>query len=202
MPVKRYLLISAFMILTILLASCSQKHYSETIPKEFQMIALGKEKKIPLRAGLSLKPEYQKLIAPKFYYENQTVHMGEAFYAGCERMLKNIFQDVIVIDAERKQEVDIVVSPEIAWWQKEQKLSSDNTFPIYLNIKWNISTPDGKLVYLNTIKSLTRPKISRTASWGETRREDLKEAYVMSLNDQLLQAQEDIYSSKWWADLR
>jgi len=28
-----------------------QKHYSDTIPRDFQMMGSGKEKKIPLRAG-------------------------------------------------------------------------------------------------------------------------------------------------------
>jgi len=156
------------------------------------MVATRKEDKIPLRAGLILKPEYQKLIAPKLSFENQTVHMGGAFFAGCERMLGNIFQDVIVIDQEGKYGVDVIVTPEITKWEKGMRLSSENTFPIWMDIRWKILSPAGKLIYLNTVKSEIWPKISRGLAGGETRRGELMAAYLMSLNDQLLRAQEDI----------
>jgi len=49
-------------------------------------------------------------------------------------MLKNIFQNVIVFDQEGKKEVDVVVTPEIIKWKKAQRLSSDSTFPIQMDI--------------------------------------------------------------------
>ena len=191
MPAKsRRFLVSIFLSgLSFCLFSCAEKQYSLTASRDFQMTATGKENKIPLRAALYIT------LVPKITQGWGTIDLGEAFSSGCERMLKNIFREVVSADLSERQEFDVMVKPEIIRWQR---VSLNVRFWVHMDVVWNIYSPEGKIIYSNTVKNSIESTVS-TISTVETKVNEVMAGYVLALNDQLVMAQDDLHSSKWWA---
>lgn len=138
-------------------------------------------------------------------YYFTTIHIGEAFSANSEKMLKNIFQQVVIIDQMdtdlSEKNIDVIVAPEILdiitsqfkvpAGEKSRKLVSQMT------IRWDIGSPDGKIIYTTMIMGEAILKFLKR--WTVSANEELeKENMLRLLKDQFSKAQEDIYSNKWW----
>ena len=153
--------------------------------------------KIPLRAGLYLSPFVQR--AKRFYWfgiRNQgTIFLGEALSANANGIMRNVFQDVIVIDTMESNldRCDVIVTPILSEIYMRGILSwtgPPNDFIFHVAIKWVIATPDGREIYANLIKS---EEVKLSAS-----DEAKKQGFVQTLRSQFELAQEDIYTNGWW----
>jgi hypothetical protein len=152
------------------------------------MTATAKENKIPLRAALYLE------TVPAIAEGWGTMDLDKAYSSGCERMLKNIFREVVLIKQVKKQEFDVLVKPRIFRWDRS---AVGTRFWVYMDVVWVVLSPEGKTIYSNAVKNAIEHNVS-ALSTSETKVNDIMTGYVMALNDQLLQAQDDLYSSKWW----
>ena len=187
--ITRRFLVSIFLSgLSFCLLSCAEKKYSLSASRDIQMTATEKHNKIPLRAALYIKP--QPIVIP----EVLKFDLASAFSTGCERMLKNIFREVGSAGLSEKQEFDVMVKPKIIRWGVQGPY---RRFWVNLDVVWTICNPDGKTIYFSTVKSEIERNVP-ALSTSETKVNELKTGYILSMNDQLLRAQEDIYSSKWW----
>jgi hypothetical protein len=174
--------------LSFCLLSCAGKQYSLKAPRDFQMSATAKENKIPFRAALYTQP------VSKVTQGWGTIDLEEAFSDGCERMLKNIFREVILIKYTENHKYDVMVKPEIIKWERE---SLSTKFWINMDVVWNIYSPRGKTILSNIVKSGVESKVSAVSTF-ETKVNEIMAGYVAALNDQLLKAQDEIHSGKWW----
>lgn len=208
---KKLILLSILIILILnLLLSCATvfSKLKVIVPKDSELTKGEVENKIPLIVGLYLKPHiknytYEGKSLDKMYYFT-TIHIGEAFSANSEKMLKNIFQQVVIIDQMdtdlSEKNIDVIVAPEILditsqfkvpAGEKSRKLVSQMT------IRWDIGSPDGKIIYTTMIMGEAIVKFLKR--WTVSANEELeKENMLRLLKDQFSKAQEDIYSNKWW----
>lgn len=191
--IAHFKVICWLMIFALGLCSCAPKLTTVTTPKDFPMTATARASKIPLRAALYIKPIYQNLTPPG----EKTIQMGEAFLGGSERMLRNIFQEVTVIDNTDKKGYDVMVIPENIMWGRGTVRTPLVRSWYQMDITWNVLSPEGKVIYISTVRSeLIRALPAGTKSQIINK---LATAFVLSLDDQLLRAQDDLYSNKWWA---
>jgi hypothetical protein len=170
-----------------------------TLPKDFEMSAQAIKDKIPLNAGLYLKPSFRNYTS-KYGY---TYMMGDALSSGCERMIRNIFQDVILIDEMDTnlslRNIDVIVVPEvisISYYQLKavEGYRTRQGFD-RMTIRWDIVSPGGKNIYTTTIANeLIYESIKSLIITEETG----KERMLLLLNNQFRKAQDDIYLGGWW----
>ncbi len=205
-----------------ILCSCASPQFTKIevkIPNDFKMNDTEIMEKIPLVAGLFLKSYIKNFIykgsaEPIPLMQRVSFFMGAPLCAGSERILKNIFKDVVVIYQSEinlfGQNIDVIVTPELS----ESNLSRQNIDVIVtpelieikrfryntkmrLIMKWNIASIDGKNIYFNTITGEVEPQpiYKFTASGIE---EKQRENMIALINDHFLKAQTDLYSNGWW----
>lgn len=172
-----------------------------TLPKDFEMSAQAVKDKIPLTAGLYLTP-YMRNYNPRFGYPYS---MADALSSGCERMLRNIFNNVVIIDQMdtnlSSKNIDVIVTPEVIALNRQVKaLEGYNTRQIVYQmiIRWDIVSPGGgKSIYTTTITSEVREEPLYYFLLS-THVEKAKERMILLLNNQFRKAQDDIYLGGWW----
>jgi hypothetical protein len=189
---RMYPLLTCLSVFLCVFSACAPTPMLVTIPQDFPMTGTGKEPKIPLRAALYINPSYQSLVEPTY----RTIKMGEAFGGGSERMVRNIFRETVVIRNADDKNYDVMVVPEIVRWVREYKFKPESKSVYVFTIKWNVFSPKGKTIYVSAVTSQLEGKIFYSRSADE---EYILTECVKSLDDQLLKAQEDIYSNQWWA---
>lgn len=203
---RRSILITFTLLLFVpfILCSCASPQFTKIevkIPNDFKMNDTEIMEKIPLVAGLFLKSDIKNFIykgsaEPIPLMQRVSFFMGAPLCAGSERILKNIFKDVVVIDQLESnlsgQNIDVIVTPELI----EIKRFRHNT-KMRLTMKWNIVSIDGKNIYFNTITGEVQPQpiYKFTASGME---EKQRENMIALINDHFLKAQTDLYSNGWW----
>lgn len=179
--------------------------YHIRLPSDFEMSATAVKDKIPLRAGLYLKPNIKNYVYELPHTTKYSITMGDALSSGCERILRNIFQDVILVDEMNveslRRNTDIIVTPQLIGglsgqykvpegYDKKKTVSQ-------MTMQWDIVSHVGKLIYTTSIKgeAIVKPIMSFFAS---SIREKEKENRLRLLNDLFQKSQDDIYSSGWW----
>jgi len=200
----------SLLVLLFFLYSCASPQFSKidiSMPKDFEMINTEIKDKIPLRAGLYLKPDirnYSKKGPIASFVTHTTFSMGDALSSGSERVLRNIFKDVVIIDQLESdlstKNIDVIVTPELVGIYGQAKMIDGSKVPKAVNqlvMKWNIVSPDGKIIYVNTITGEGLQKLSFSFTSAGIA-EDEKNNMLMLIKDQFQKAQEDIYSSGWW----
>jgi hypothetical protein len=186
---------SSLFVLSFFLYSCASPQFSRinvSMPKDFELSNAEIKDKIPLRAGLYLKPDMKNYVK-KGPIGSAVTHtsflMGDALCGGSEKMLRNIFKDVLIIDHMESdlsvRNIDVIVTPDLVGMTGK------------LVIKWNIVSLDGKIIYVNTITGEATPKMS----WSFTSagiEEDERNNMLLIVKDQFRKAQDDLYNSGWW----
>ncbi|HUN55212.1 MAG TPA: hypothetical protein VMU29_08665 [Smithella sp.] len=185
------------------------------IPKDFDIPSSGVKDKIPLKAGLYIPPKFKNLIYRQPVLKGQItditlneskISIGEAFSSGSERMLNNIFSEVRPVNdlqiLEQLTGLDVIITPELIKCHNIAKvnapsLSWPKAFLFQLEVKWNIVSPDGKVIYLNTISNETTYMINFTDS-AEEHKIKIRESLTSALKDQFQKAQTDLYTNGWW----
>lgn len=184
------------LLVILYLTSCATGQL--TIPKEIDIPSTELSNKIPLKAGLYLSQYFRTLKAPlqikKIVFDY--ISVGDTFCNSSEKIMKNIFQEVIILDPMESpsdsttKKYDVIVAPEL--FILETDLLGSTRFNYWCLaqtvIKWKIASPEGKDIYISTVKS-DEIKIHK----GE-----FVECIKLSLKDNFQKAQEDIYMNSWW----
>jgi hypothetical protein len=155
--------------------------------------------KIPLKAALYLSPSYKAAQAPIGTRNGGIIgsaFVGDALCDASEKMAKNIFQDVVMLDQmgnTSDSHYDVIIAPQLVKFEYEFAADMiSGHYKIQNTVKWVITTPDGKEIYQNTVSSdkITLPRrCSREMWFSET---------TKTIKDQIQKAQNDIYSNGWW----
>lgn len=198
-----------FCMLILVICSCgTTKEIKINIPNDFQMTNVEVAEKIPLRAGLYISPSIKNfekkggIFMP--YVMVFSFPIGDAMSIGCEKTLRNIFRNVVLIDRLdsdlSKKDIDVLIIPELSGLIQERE-SARVIGPVkpvvHMVMKWKIVSTDGKNIYFNTIKgggTLMFP-ICYTLD-GQTEVERNSMLFVMK--DLFQKSQDDIYSNAWW----
>jgi hypothetical protein len=185
------------MILFCLVSCGGQLRFN--VPSD-QVYIAPPEKTIPLKAGLYLSQAFRTTQSPYIIRGGKygDVFAGNAVSSGAEKMVRNLFQEVTVLDpignasTSTVQNYDVIVTPQVEQFEYRH---FDEFFSGHhktlIAIKWRIVSPDGKELYQNTIKS---DEIK--ATWDERYHPEV--IIPVAIKDQFKKAQEDIYSSGWW----
>jgi hypothetical protein len=197
-------------IFCFILYSCASPQFSRinvSMPRDFEFSNAEIKDKIPLRAGLYLKPDMKNYVK-KGPLGSAVTHtsflMGDALCGGSERMLRNIFKDVLVIDHLESdlsaRNIDVIVTPDLVGITAQNKMVEGSRLinrVIELVIKWNIVSLDGKSIYVNTItgESPAKASFSFLSSGIE---EDERNNMLRVVKDQFRKAQDDLYNNGWW----
>lgn len=205
----RLLIFSAVGVM-LSLCSCvtSFTAFNVTVPKELDLTSGDVRDKIPLRAGLYLNSTFKNYtqetrtpFVPSFH--RVTYYMGDALSQNCERMLKNIFQRVVIVEeTDIAKDVDVLIAPELLGMSYQTKVPEGGTSNAQgvqqLKVRWNIASPDGKTIYTTTVTGEAVYKYRflgfTVASWEAI----LKEEMLQLVKAHFSQAQDDIYTNTWW----
>jgi hypothetical protein len=155
------------------------------------------EKKIPLKVGLYLSEAFRTSECWSEYADKHFI-IGEGLSDGVEKMVRDLFQEVIVIDKigntqdSPSPNYDIIITPKFKQFTiliVRESLTKAH-WKIENTIAWSVTSPDGKEIYQNTIQSdeITTHYIQSVNA----------EIMIESIKDQLQKAQQAIYSSGWW----
>jgi hypothetical protein len=166
------------------------------IPKEIGLTSTELSNKIPLRGGLYLSKDFRNAKYPirdraTFF---GVVSAGDTLCYNSEKIMKNIFQEITVLESMRitseskSQEYDVIITPEVVKLDYQLITTIPVRCLVETVIKWNIASPEGKEIFISTIRS-DEVKIS-----GPKEERCIKP----SLENNFRKAQEDIYSSGWW----
>jgi hypothetical protein len=157
------------------------------------------DKKIPLKAELYISPAFRTTQTPLFIGATKfgDIYVGEALSDAVEEMVRNLFQEVIIlVDTGNAQnstlpDYDVLVVPEVKKFEFRHvprgftaKWATQNI------IIWSITSQKGRQIYQNEIVS----DEVRISSFDPKNPESI----IQSFKDQLLKAQEDLYSNGWW----
>jgi hypothetical protein len=198
---NRIMALSICVMIFVSLSSCASPHF--TASKDFDIATEQIHQKIPLRVGLFLPPalkNYKQALYPFL----GDFFVGDAFCSGSERIMKSIFQEVILLDKPimaPAHNVDVFITPQV------QRLDIFHGFKekevvFHADFKWNITSPDGKILYTNVIKGEYIEPHGKVFYAGlespSTRSEKFMKLYMLAITDQFQKAQQDIYSNAWW----
>ena len=191
-----YFLLSIMLFLT----SCAMEQL--VIPKDIDITSINLSDKIPLKAGLYLSQDFRDAIYPIHFWGGvafATAFAGDALCNSSEKIMQNIFQEVMILDSTNKapertsQKYDVIIAPQIVNLDYEIRTSGLTGWHIVQTvIKWDIASSDGKEIYAGTMKS----DEIRVKNPGKSNRIDL--CLKPSLKDNFQKAQEDIYTNGWW----
>ncbi len=185
----------------IFLTSCALTPTKVTVPKVIDISATEVSNKIPLRAGLYLSQnlrnaKYPLLMEHKLVWGEASA--GDVLYNSTEKIINNIFQEVIIIDPLEStsyptaNKYDVIITPEVVRLDFSYECPVLSCYcTVQTEIKWNIVSPEGKEIYVSTIKS------------DEVKYDKPRDRYVElciepSLKNNFQKAQEDIYTNGWW----
>lgn len=192
-----------FFVIFVSLCSCASPHL--TISKDFDIPEKQIDQKIPFRVGLYFTPGF-KSYRQVLYPYNGDFFAGDAFCSGSERILRGIFKDVILLDlpnTTQQSNVDIVINPEVIRLDNVQH-SNEKEFIFHVDFRWNILSPDGKIIYTNLIKAELVEPAGQVIYFGfespTKRSENFMQFYMIAIRNQFQKAQNDIYSTSWWKD--
>ena len=177
----------------LILSGCT---YTSQITRDLN-IPVQEVKKIPLRVGLYMSPNFlnytykESRLAEKFVFP-----LGETFRAGSEKIVKMAFQDVVILSALDEaiiEKLKIVISPQIQ--------AVDIMFPMwgwgYLKstviIKWTAIDPTEKIIWVNTFEGESKIK-------GKTVK-NIRNSLQVAIEDHFSKAYEGIISSTWWKSI-
>lgn len=198
------------------LCSCSSTptiftKYNINIPKDTDLTKGEVENKLPLIAGIYFEPHFRNYVLKEKHptFGNKiTYHIGEVLSNNCERMLRNIFRDVVIVDQKNEisstKNVDVFVSPTVLHIGKVTpsptfvSFSKDVTLMI-IEMRWDIGSPGGKVIYTTTMigETYRKNKVCFSLSCYEGL---FAEDMLALLDDQFSKAQDDIYTNTWWKD--
>jgi hypothetical protein len=196
-PKTAVILCIHFMIL-FCLVSCGGRPVRMNIPED-QLRVATPENKIPLKAGLYLSQVFRTTQISVVIGQRKMndIHIGDALNSGTEKMMRNLFREVTVLDQLGNAQdstvlnYDVIVTPQVEQFELRHVMGTLSAHWVTQNtIKWSIVSPEGKEIYQNMIRS-DEIKIS----WFD---EKNPEAVIKTLKDQFQKAQEDIYSNGWW----
>lgn len=185
-------------ILMSFLVSCASDPIRMNILKG-QLDVAPIDKKIPLKAGLYFSPAFRTTQTPLFIGATKfgDIYVGEALSDAVEKMMRNLFQEVIVlVDMGNAQnstipDYDVFVAPEVKKFEFRHVPRVFTAKWATQNIMiWRIASREGRQIYQNEIVS----DEVRISSFDPKNSESIIQAF----RDQLLKAQEDIYSNGWW----
>ncbi|MBI3354806.1 MAG: hypothetical protein HY034_07975 [Nitrospirae bacterium] len=168
------------------------------------------EPKIPLKAWLYMDKRFRNFTFS--WKKSQKIEIGEGLSRGTEEALMEIFNEVVVINAEKplkeifnesviinikpdisKKNDEVIIKPEIVdvFW-----ISSDiEDSQVYLFCKWTIFDTKGKVLYVNTINAIGKDN----SSFRSTRE---RKAMTQAVEDLYKKLLTQMYSSKWWMYIR
>jgi len=193
----------------ILVLSCATSftRVNVSAPKDFELSNKPVDKKIPLRAALYIDQQvkvYEYVGQPLI--EPGKIFLGDCIASGCERTLKNIFNDVIILDSMADDSwsgrADVLVRAEKIKMVLLNKPKKDSILfhnVIQTSMKWNILNPQNSELYTNVIVSEeeSKPVYGFTVSGLE---EGMRNHLFAQLRVQFQKTQEEIYSSGWWKE--
>lgn len=174
------------------------------------------EPKIPLKAWLYMDKRFRNsnFLLKHTNIRKQNIRMGEGLGRGAEEALMEIFNEVVVINAEKplkdalnevgiintttdasKKNMEVIVLPEIIdiFWVGSTEYDSQ----FHLICKWTIFDTKGKALYVNTINAMG--KVNNSPSLPSTR---VRKAMTQSAEDLYNKLILQMYSSKWWEYFR
>jgi hypothetical protein len=131
-------------------------------------------------------------------YSAKTVDAGDTLCKSSRKIMENIFQKTVMLDSTgsipglSSKKYDVIIAPEVVKLEYATEQHGINAYCLVQTIiKWNISTPEGKEVYVATIKS-------DEVKMRIYKQQDAEECIKLSIKSNFQKAQEDIYSSGWW----
>jgi hypothetical protein len=185
----------------LFLTSCAMTEQL-TIPKDIDITPIKLSAKIPLRVGLYLSEDFRNATYPMHLWQGGyfgSAFAGDALCNSSEKIMQNIFQEVIILDSTKKvsettsQRYDVIIAPQIVNLDYEIRTSGLTGWHIVQTvIKWDIASYDGKDIYIGTMKS----DEIRVKNPGKSGRIEL--CLKPSLKDNFQKAQEDLYTNGWW----
>jgi hypothetical protein len=196
--IPKIVLLTICIIISVILVACASPHF--TASKDFDIAAEQIQQKIPFRVGLYFPQGFKSYTQTLFPYRGDFV-VGEALCGGSERIMNALFREVVLIDqpfAGNAQNVDLIVLPEVL------RIDFINSTEVifHANLRWNIQSPDGKMIYTNVIKGeyvLPAGKVFYAGMESPSKRsENFMKQYMIAIANQFQKAQHDIYSSSWW----
>jgi hypothetical protein len=195
---KIIILVCILMLCMLCLGSCASDPIHMNILKG-QLNVAPLDKKIPLKAGLYLSPAFRTTQTPLSLGATKLgdIYVGEALSDAVEKMMRNLFQEVIILDEMGNGQNSTVLNYDVFVTSEVKKFEFRHVPRLYTakwatqnTMIWRIASREGKEIYQNEIESN-----EMRISWLDPKN---PEVIIKALNDQLQKAQEDIYSNGWW----
>ena len=154
--------------------------------------------RIPLRVGLYMSPQFGNYSGN---FGRGFISLGEAMSSGAERALRTAIEEVVIIKQLESrgstEGVRAIVAPEIV----EARMGNSDEKGFHKGhcqvwCKWTVSTPEGKLVYVNTVLGEAHHDRRAPAPTVWT------ECMTLAVQDQYRKLVEIISSTQWWQSIR
>jgi hypothetical protein len=172
--------------------------------------------KIPFRAGLYISPDFLNYTYKKSAetgdgrkFVTTACEVGEFLRNGSERLVRNIFQEAIILsskDDAKTQNVDVVLSPEIQSVDVVKPLLTGGGWPLpephikaLFITKWTVTDQNGIVKWVGTYEG--EGKVGTGSSlllYWFTGGKKSCECVQLAIEDQFGKALEGITSSNWW----
>ena len=197
----RSILIPFALALGLMSAGCAQflkVPVNYNAPKQFEVPAAAT--KVDLKVGLYIPPAVR---AYKIEEEERGVvskyKFGEALSDGIERMFRNTFEDVVILDSPQYDAavtgIEAVVVPEVASADFRSAAPSDKGGVSFLiRVKYEAKDAAGRSLWVDTFEGQGNMKAKITGSVNG-------EVMKRGLEDHFRKASSGLLESEWWKPL-
>ena len=179
-----------FFSIVLLMSGCAPRTYYANISTDLDLEKpFLKKTKIPLRVGLYIEPEYLDFEA--VLEDGSIVSLGPGLGKGAEAVLREAFQEVVIIES---------IGPQVSNQHVKAIITFSTNLPSNMSqiaFEWTIVGLDGRTLYMNTFRGEANTENISKRHYEEWLSESLSLATTDSFQKFLIH----ILSSRWWKSL-
>lgn len=182
-----------FFIGCLLMGGCAPHTYYVSILTDFDLERpTSRTIQIPLRAGLYIEPKYCEF---ETVLRNDTIiSVGDGFSKGAEKVLRQAFHEVVVIDSQGPETNDQDIEIKVTFRVVHMSLLPTSS---RIAFEWTMLGRDGRTLYLNTFLGEAGTK-NMPESDSEGYEMWLSERFSLAAKGSFQRFLTHILSSRWW----
>jgi hypothetical protein len=113
------------------------------------------QEKIRLRIGLNITDELRQ-AKTEWHRQGDTwiMPVGVSIAQNAETLAQHVFENVVKVQGPTERQthdVDAVLTPRLAYANRTLGVSSFGDSIIAIKVEWNLTTPDGKAIWVDTV---------------------------------------------------